>query len=254
MNNKRLLALIILVLACLVGSVEAGEMESDSHQVVFIIADRIGLKDLQSDDLPNLNILVENGGLGLIAAASVGRKTTESVYASVGAGSSSRALSSLNDAFSADEIVREERAKAAEVYARRTGNQAADDSVLLVSIGKIIRGNQDAGYGVNFGALSEALKKEGLQAALFGNSDIGDHRRRLPVAIAMDRQGYVPIGDVSGRMLSPGLSPTVATGSSIRPLSQTVITEHFPARSTWVASRAIFFTSSSGPRAELISR
>lgn len=208
MNYKLLLASIIFVLVFQVGLLEAGEKERHSPKVILIISDRISLKDLQSGDLTNLKLLLDEGSMGLIAAASAGRKTPESVYATVGAGSSSRAPSSLNNVFSADEIVPEERVEAAEVYARRTGNRAAGGSVLLVSIGKIVRGNEDAGYRVKLGALSEVLNQEDYQTALFGNSDIGDYRRRLPVAVAMDSEGYVPIGDVSGRMLSPGLSPT----------------------------------------------
>lgn len=191
-----------------VGCLQPALAEHVPGKVVLVVADRLTLEDLQSADLPNINALIRNGSLGLVAAYSAGRKTPESVIASVGAGAPARGLFALHDAYSAEEIVPAERATAAEVYARRTGRHAAEGSITLISIGSVTRANRDAGFTGQLGSLGEALRESGKQAAFFGNSDVGDSNRRSMIAIVMDKHGYVPLGDVSSEMLIAGRSPS----------------------------------------------
>jgi hypothetical protein len=208
MIKNRLTASIILVAVLTVGFLQPALAERAPGKVVLIAANRLSLDDLHTANLPNIDALVQGGSLGLIAASSAGRKTPESVLASVGAGAPARGSFALNDAYSAAEMIYAERATAAEVYTRRTGRSAAEGSVVMISIGRILRADADAVHSGRLGALGEALHEGGKRAAYFGNSDVGDFSRRSAAAIIIDRHGYIPVGDVSDGMLMEGMGPS----------------------------------------------
>lgn len=178
------------------------------RKVIFVVADRLTLDDLSSSSTPSIGNLVQKSSVAIISPACIGKKSPNSVYASVSSGSPARGSEALDDLFSRKELIAAESASAEDVYRRRTGLSPEEDQSLLITIGSITRVNEDSGFPNNLGALGNAIRKAGLSTAAFGNSDIRNRKLRLPAVIAMDGSGRIARGNVGATFDKPGLGPT----------------------------------------------
>jgi hypothetical protein len=207
----------MLAFVCLLVGGDSRPGGAAEQKLLLVVLDKVSWYDLMSDDVqaPMLRRLAEEGAVGLMCVRSARGHGGE--YLTIGAGS--RAASRLDpvtrtnaeaDAYQAGEVVRGRTA--AEVYTARTGWRPAGDAILHLSIGELVRQNASADYPLRLGLLGRALRRAGVRVACVGNADTPAGPHRELVAIGMDEQGRVPLGDVSRRLAVR--DPTCASGAT----------------------------------------
>ncbi|MDO8684608.1 MAG: hypothetical protein Q7N50_14170 [Armatimonadota bacterium] len=177
------------------------------NQVILVIADRLTLSDLTEQSPPAIKRLINGGSIGFVNSNCNGRRSPEGAYVSMSAGSGLAGSMAVYQCHDWDEIV--EGSPAGIVYERRMGRKAPRDSVVNISLGRLISVNEAKGIPSVPGALGEALRRSGRRVAVFGNSDVDENPLRPAVTIAMDASGIVPEGAVgSSLLIDEPLSPT----------------------------------------------
>jgi hypothetical protein len=208
------LLLAVFVVACGLSLWSGGRAEPASvaatagaSKVVVVGIAHLGLDDLGSGRLPNLDRLVARGA---VAATSVrtlsGRPTTTEGYATLGAGTRVKADDQGGYAF--DASARLEGGTAAQAVERRTGTPIGDAQVAVVGGPATVLANRGKHLTALPGALGAALDRAGRHAAVIGNADtgyvFGDRSSLLrPAAVAlMDESGAVDGGEVGRELLA----------------------------------------------------
>lgn len=177
----------------------AGAASDQPGKVVILVADCLTLGEMPAETMPNLQRLVNMGAVGLMNANTAGLLSPANGYLSLGAGGPS-GYPENPLGFNALEKWRGERVK--EIYSRRTGQPAGSESVVVLDIAGIQAANAEGGNSAGPGALAGALAEAGVKVAVLGNADLADQPRREVTVLAMDQNGLVPLGDVSGAMWS----------------------------------------------------
>lgn len=163
--------------------------------VVMVVIDSLSIGDINHEIMPSLTRLTETGSIGLMNGRTAKSQQPEHAYVTIGAGTRAQGLPEAGSAFNSLEHL--EGAKAFEVYMRNTNEPAPSaESVVNPYISAIISVNRDVTYEIVPGALGEALRGAGKRTAVFGNSDALDKPCRYAASIAMDRHGFVDMGDV----------------------------------------------------------
>ncbi|MBI2844415.1 MAG: hypothetical protein HYX78_13540 [Armatimonadetes bacterium] len=186
----------ILTLAFLIAATITCAPAASAPKVVLVIADYVSLSDLMENAPPVISKLVAGGGIGLLIRGGGISKTTTSAYAMVGAGSYGWANEEIDEAYMNSEPVENEIGPAEAVFKRRTG-KSGNPAVVHLQFPQLEAENEDRLGTSAVGALGEALARSGKTAAVFGNSDLPEGKRRRAVAIAASAAGSVPLGDVS---------------------------------------------------------
>jgi len=203
---RRSIAALVLVCAIVAGTAPA--CLAAERKLLILVVDKVTWHDLLADDLraPTLRRLAEEGAPGMMCVRAA--RGFRGEYATLGAGS--RAASRLDpvsrtsveaDAFQATERVN--HATAAREFELRTGWTVGGNAIAHLGIGELIRQNEEALYPLQLGLLGATLRRAGIRVACVGNADTAGTRHREAVAIAMDEQGLVPLGDVSSGLLRP---------------------------------------------------
>ncbi|MEN6520633.1 MAG: hypothetical protein ABFD46_05715 [Armatimonadota bacterium] len=199
--------LLVLALAALALPVEGA---SPRPKVVLVIADYITLSDLLDSKLPGIHKLTSEGAIGLICPGTTGAGSVQSCYASVSAGSYCWAGNDVDQAYSSFELLEDEdeQGPAGVVFQRRTGLHSMP-AVVQLEVPLLDSVNLEKRTNSLPGALGDILYKDGKKAAVFGNSDLADKKRRRAAIIAANGVGSVATGDISFRVLRRDpLSPT----------------------------------------------
>jgi hypothetical protein len=195
----------MLAFACLLVGLSPRPGGAAEQKLLLVVLDKVTWHDLMSEDVqaPTLRRLAEDGAVGLMCVRAARGYGGE--YLTIGAGS--RAASRLDPvtrtnaeahAFQVSEVVGGRTA--GEIYTARTGWQAAGDPIIQLSIGELVRQNAAADYPLQLGLLGGALRRAGVGVACVGNADTPGRAHRELVAIAMDEQGRVALGDVRARL------------------------------------------------------
>ncbi|MFW5998874.1 MAG: hypothetical protein ACOCP5_03890 [Halanaerobiaceae bacterium] len=153
---------------------------------IYIIIDKISIKDVIQTRTKNIDFLQENGSAGLVNVRTAEDIDSKSTYLSIGAGE--RASGNKN------------------TYSGKNLNQG----VVNKNIDELKKLNKDNLYNPSIGMMGDLLKEQNKVVAVTGNSDNDNIKRRPVVSIAMDRTGWIPLGDVGKDVLrktkeSPGL-------------------------------------------------
>jgi len=198
----------ILLILLLIAFILPAQGEPCSSKVVLVIADHLTLSDLMDSKLPGIRKLTTEGAVGLICPGATGSRTVESSYASVSAGAYCWANRDIDHAYSWFESLENESDSAGTIFKRRTGCGNAPPIVHLelpfISVKNIEKMTNSIP-----GVLGDALAENGKKAAVFGNSDLTDRKRRRAVFIAAAGNGSVALGDISSRILRHDpISPT----------------------------------------------
>ncbi len=201
--NPRVILCLFSALAILSSAVNSSN--AAKPKAVLIIADKLLAEDLFGDlDNPvfpaNFFGMQSSCFIGLLGPNHAGQRSEFTQYATVSAGSASRADLGVGEGYSAGELV--EGTTAAVVFKRRTGIDPKSAAVLHLYSGPLQKINEKLYNPSLPGYLGERLNKSGIKIAVFGNSDLQDRHYRPAVAIAMDKNGIVPEGDVSAKCLS----------------------------------------------------
>jgi len=187
---------------CLSAASPAGD-----RKLIIAILDQVTWPDLLSGEVkaPTLRRLAREGGVGMMSVRTARASGSEGAYLTIGAGSRATAValpgvtSPEGMAFDVDEAV--EGRPARQVYVSRTGWPVGDNRIVHLGIGELIRRNQVLTYPITLGLLGGALRRSGLRVACVGNADTQRAMHRELVAIGMDEQGLVELGDVGADLL-----------------------------------------------------
>jgi len=196
-------ALVALLLACCLLAGTPLACYAAERKLLIVIVDKVTWHDLLAEDVaaPTLRRLAQEGAPGMMCARAARGFGGE--YATIGAGS--RAASRMDpvarasveaSAFQASERVG--AVDAGRVFPARTGWAVGDNAIVHLGIGDLLNQNDEASYPLQLGLLGGTLRRAGMRVACVGNADTADALHRELVAIGMDEQGLVPMGDVGG--------------------------------------------------------
>jgi len=157
---------------------------------------------LEYDDLkrmPNLQRLAHQGAIGLMNSNTGGPRTDGNAYATLALGVPARVEDAHLQIHNAHEQLHD--LPASVTYQQVQGKQA-EQGVLLLSAAQLARQHSKREFAGKIGALGDALKEQGLRAALFGSGDRGVGYFRPAALITTDSSGVTPYGDVGTNMLT----------------------------------------------------
>lgn len=185
-------------------------------RVAIVLAPYLNWDDLDSGHAPFLKGAVERGAVGALNTRNrnriAGPATSEQGALTLSAGTWAAEDLLAPTAYSVDEYY--EGGTAAEAFERMTGVAALDSEIVFLGMPRTQRLNATSGtLDVQVGALGGAIIDQGGVTAAVGNSDSGYEvrgmwRSRPAAIVAMDRDGTVPLGDVSsGLVKSDPLAP-----------------------------------------------
>ncbi|GAB6087915.1 hypothetical protein [Alkaliphilus crotonatoxidans] len=195
MRNKQAAIFILIFLLQFFNTVSPGEAISEDSidkQVIIVIVNRAGYNDFL--EMEQVSKIMDKGYLGLMNIRASGSYSEFKSYATIGWGTRAEASSETSIFYNADE-------ENTSVYQRRTGHAAVEDSIITLTLNKLVQQNLKGEYGAVPGILGEALTEAGLKASVLGNSDGDDYQNRAAALITMNQAGLTALGDVSGRML-----------------------------------------------------
>lgn len=196
---RQLSWIAVLVLALVLNPDYAGAGSMTGRHVTLVVMDRLTLEHLSPERMPLLAGLIRKGALGLMNTNTAGPRNSENGSATLGAGKVAVAGKDGNLAFNSDEVYFEE--SAGTTYFRRTGRPAPPEGVVFLGIASLLHANSAVGSHAHPGALGSALHEAGMTTAALGNADLPTETHRQASLIAMDSNGLVDFGDVSGNLL-----------------------------------------------------
>ncbi len=193
----------LFLLNILSGEANAGgreqEFQDEGPRVVILVLDRLMLDDLLAYSGPVLQSILEKSASGLMNVNTAGAPGTDSGYLSMGAGAKLTGNWAAGRAYNREEML--DDLQAAAVYRRHTGTENVPEGAIIhLYAESLSQLNEKRPYPFYIGIAGEALKAEGLNAAVLGNADI-DGDGRHGVLLAMDAAGAVGFGDVSKALL-----------------------------------------------------
>ncbi|HWP98478.1 MAG TPA: hypothetical protein VN426_16670 [Syntrophomonadaceae bacterium] len=211
-NNRKLLSSIILILILLSicpASAGAQNQAAENRKVLILVMDYIDINDLQQARTPNLNLLLEQSGLGLMNIRAKNRDAASS-YMSMVAGSRVAALPGSEWSFNSSETVQ----KLPDVYTSATAGPSAGQLYTLFTgspapLQGVVNLNSEPTrqYAASFsppyqiGQLGKWARENALQVGVLGNADIMNSVDRDIAILAMDEKGIVPRGNVGQDIL-----------------------------------------------------
>lgn len=170
-----LIAIVVALLALSLGSTRAGRvvgapLDQRVRHVVILGVPHLGLDDLETGTMPNLDRLVGSGAVGMMTVATGGGSSGAPVYGTLGAGDQVTVLSTPGQV--ADRRARVEGSPAIDVLERRSGRRPAG-RVLVLGMPAARRANATLANSLP-GSLGDALGAVGLGTAVIANSDTID--------------------------------------------------------------------------------
>jgi hypothetical protein len=202
----RLLSIFVFVLCLCSPAVASG------GRVVLVVAGNLSIRDVADPLMPHLYRMIEDGSAALMNVRTgrpnklvepVVRPGMEAGCVSLGAGTMAVGGAETRAAANASDLIG--GVPAADTYSFRMGEHPGRCEVIHVDVARVRRANAEASYRAVPGSLGSALREAGIRTAVIGNSDIPGEPHREAVAIAMDRNGLVDVGDVSSSDLAEPL-------------------------------------------------
>lgn len=205
-----LLALVVVVTTFLAtSSGAAGAVtevdERTVDRVLIISVPTLSWEELDTEDAPNLNALLDESAIADLSTRAVVRRTTPGDgYTTLDAGARARGARGADGlAFDVGEVFSGYPAE--EVFGRRTGEEVTE-GVVNLGLPQIVAENERLPYDALVGALGETLSEEGVHRAVIGNADGSEQELDVEFGRAvggalMDTDGLVPGGSVGAGLL-----------------------------------------------------
>jgi hypothetical protein len=184
--------------------------EDESNKVIVLILDQINLEEIFNSNAPNIESMLENGGIGLMnTRAKSSTSNKGSAYLSLGMGTRTLASTQGGLAFQKDTklhsiwnpgIVSEDTT-ASDFYKLYTGKTLTNGEIINIAIGDIEKTALDITPNNQIGLLGKIARENGLVIGVVGNSDIDGPSREFTM-LAMDENGIIPLGYVDRDLLT----------------------------------------------------
>lgn len=197
---KRFLA-VFLVIQLLFSLQITHAYASEKGKVIIFVMDRTSWEDIRNANAPNIKMLSEKGGIGLMTNNTAGSNSQKNAYITIGAGALATGSAKSHLAFDVNELFQGQ--KISDLYYQNTGNIINPNSNIIVNLGiaQVYRNNRGRNHHVNIGALGTALKEAGINIAVYGNCDTSEEPKRYLASMMMDNEGVVPYGNIGRSML-----------------------------------------------------
>lgn len=178
-------------------------------RVVLVVAGDLSIRDVADPSAPHLYSMLRDGSAALMNVRTgrpskfvepMLRPGMEAGCVSIGAGTMAVGGAETRTATNASDLIG--GFPAADAYSFRMGGRPGRCEVLHADVARVQRANAEASYRAIPGSLGSALREAGIRTAAIGNSDIPGEPHREAVAIAMDRNGLVDVGNVSSSDLA----------------------------------------------------
>ena len=154
-----------------------------------------GLHPADITDNPVLTKLSATAAVGLMNTRTANRLNSAAAYLSLGVGTRVDALATSALAYDQDEPAT--WGAASDEYTAFTGKSAPPNSIVVTTLAQLLRANPALAPNRTLGWLGEELNRIGATAAILGNADFGDLRRRPGALLLMNAAGVVPAGWVA---------------------------------------------------------
>jgi hypothetical protein len=174
----------------------APDPQPEDGKVYMLIVDKLSINDINAKDTPHLMEIIDKGAVGLSSNRTLKGTNTMNAYLTVGAGNLARTNKTGIRAFNQDEIIAEQNQTASDYYYNLTSLNPGDSSCLLINLPDLLLGMAEESVNTVPGALGQVLKDNGYTTCVLGNGDTGSNLMRPGIAIAMDKQGQVTLGDI----------------------------------------------------------
>ncbi|HEX2952201.1 MAG TPA: hypothetical protein VHV83_21920, partial [Armatimonadota bacterium] len=204
MRRCLLLALLSVVLS-------TGVFAAQSRDVVVMMTiEGVSLHQLQSAHSQDFNVLLQHGAIGLMNNKTDGQQTFKDNAVTIGAGTHAIGEEpplptgvkvDSGDGFNASEAV--DGVSAERQLRWSIDERVPANAVVHTGIGYVQRINSVQKYKIVPGLLGDMLQQHNIGVRVYGNTDHGEVYARNAVAIAMNRRGWVPSGDVGRHTLIP---------------------------------------------------
>ncbi|GAA3403037.1 hypothetical protein ACFFNY_05740 [Paenibacillus hodogayensis] len=213
-----------------------GPLDAPKGQVTIVAVPGWSFLDWTEEALreqPALSDLIRRAAIGAMNVRTP-EKGLEDSYATLGAGApaisgSGYIARNTGKASGSGDGNKEPGTEAEALYRRMTGLAPDGAEVVVPEIAAIRRRNHIRSQHVRPGLLGELLRSYGLLTGVYGNSDMGEQRKRFAALMVMDEQGIVPRGNVSGSMVTADEGSAFSTRVNADELLRA--RDGFPARS-----------------------
>lgn len=184
---------------------EARPIKSDHEpgRVVMLVIDRLRLADFSGALPGNLQKITRGGAMALMNYNTAAGVNPDSTYVSIGGGAHLKGYAASGIGYEAE--ARLEQGKASDEYFQRTGMKPPPGSLVQLGIARLKKINGELPYTAEPGVLGSALHDSGKKTAVLGNSDVYNSLGRQALTIAMDENGLVDYGKISGEVLTGDL-------------------------------------------------
>lgn len=204
------LVLAISIVFCMPISKSAGSSNKirEKKAIIFIM-DQVNLEEIIDVNTPNIDLLLENGSMGLMNTRSKsGLSNKGSAYLSLGMGVRTLASTQGGLALGKNEVHPvldynwiQKHVKAEELYKLYTGNPSPHGDIINIAIGNIEESALASTPNNQVGLLGKIAKENDLVIGAIGNSDLHKPAREFTM-LAMDEYGIIPIGDIGSDLLT----------------------------------------------------
>lgn len=172
-------------------------------RVVLVVAGNISIRDLVEVRCPHIERLMAMGASGLMNVRT-GRVTRlmeidqrpgmEAGCLAIGSGAMASGGAEVRRAGNTGQVI--DSTTAGRLWCYRMGRRSVPSEVVHTEIATIWHINQSATYRANPGLLGSTLRANGIRTAVIGSSSIPGEVHAEAVAIAMDGDGLVDMGNV----------------------------------------------------------
>lgn len=171
--------------------------QTEKHGTLYmVVVDKLSISDLNDTDTPHIINTIREGSVGLASTRTLKGHNTLNSYLTIGSGNLGRTNRYGLMGFNYDELVPEEKKEALFLYQNLTGYEAGESACLLVNLPDLLNGISAESVNTVPGSLGQILKENGYKTCVLGNADTVNSFSRPAIAIGMDAEGKVALGDV----------------------------------------------------------
>ncbi len=204
-----LVLVICLILGTPIFKSEAASDTTKDKKAIILILDEVSLEEILNSDTPNIDMLLENGAIGLMnTRTSSNLFNRGSSYLSLGMGTRTLASTQGGLAFEKNKMyplsdydLVQKYVKASDLYKLYTGKTPPDGEIINIAIGDIEKTALDTTPNNQVGLLGKIAKEKNLVIGVVGNSDLNKPARETTL-LSMDENGVIPFGSVGSYLLT----------------------------------------------------
>lgn len=196
---KRFLFIASLILIVIV----SGSTSAKTHhpELIIVIMNHVGWNDLKAADAPHLQLLIQEGAVGLLNVKNYSGFLSSSAFMTMGMSNRTRLDDKSTGAFNRDEKIPYLVDIQGGQFFRQLTGESARGALVFPEISRYQRVTRDLDFSARPGALGQLLVDHNIRVAMYGNADVLGEAHREAGFLLMDTSGQIAEGDVGQSML-----------------------------------------------------